>query len=302
MELPQIFVQILLPVMLAIMMFSMGLSLTLADFKRTAEYPELMISGVLMQLLLLPVLAWGLILFVGLFYSVPTIIAFGILILAACPGGATSNVISHLSGGDSALSVSMTAIVSLLVPFIVPFSLAYQLSWLGGDSISIQLPIIKTVLQLMVVTIIPVLMAMLLRHYWSDKIIRIEPFFRQTSGIIFILLVFSLLIIQWPKLKEMGALAAGLCLALCLLAMATSYLIAKIQEFSPRVRKTLSIEVGIQNAGTGIFIAAVLLNNPELALIPLTYGLVMNIPALILIALNYSKNTATRVGQIKAEY
>lgn len=286
----QLLTQLILPIALALMMFSMGLALTFSDFRRVRTFPRPAIQGILMQLLLLPVIAWAMILLLSLWIEVPQMLAFGILILAACPGGATSNVISHLAGGDGALSISMTAVVSLLMPFIVPISLAYQLSWLGGDPLGIQLPIMKTIMQLLLVTVAPVLLAMVLRYYWPKTIIKVEPVFRRVMGFLFFLLVVLLLLVQWPQLKQLGDFILLLCIALslslCIVAMAISYWIAKQQGFDMRTGKTLAIEVGIQNAGTGIFIAAVLLQNPELALIPLTYGLVMNIPAFVLITVN----------------
>ena len=290
MNLAQLLTQLILPIALALMMFSMGLALTFSDFRRVQAFPRPAILGILMQLLLLPVIAWAMILLLALWIEVPQVLAFGILILAACPGGATSNVISYLAGGDSALSISMTAVVSLLMPFILPISLAYQLSWLGGDPLGIQLPIVKTIMQLLLVTVAPVLLAMALRYYWPKTIIKVEPVFRRVMGFLFFLLVVLLLLVQWPQLKQLGDFILVLCIALslslCIVAMGISYWIAKQQGFDRRTGKTLAIEVGIQNAGTGIFIAAVLLQNSEMALIPLTYGLVMNIPALILIILN----------------
>jgi len=288
---PQIIAQVILPITLAIMMFAMGLSLTPSDFKRIGVFPKAAITGITMQLLLLPLIAWALILFFGSFTTLPVILSFGLLILASCPGGATSNVISHLAGGDGALSISMTAVVSLLVPFIVPVSLSYQLSWLGGDTLNIELPILKTVMQLILITVSPVLVAMILRHHFPKKVMALEPAFKQISGGIFIALIFALTISQWPQLKALGVEVALLCLSLCLLAMLVAYLTARSQSFDIPTQKTLTIEVGIQNSGTGMFIAAVLLNSHELALISLLYGLLMNIPAFTLIAINYVKPT-----------
>ncbi len=288
---PQIIAQVVLPITLAIMMFAMGLSLTPNDFKRISVLPKAAITGIMMQLLLLPLIAWALILIFGLFTTIPVILSFGLLILASCPGGATSNVISHLAGGDGALSISMTAVVSLLVPFIVPVSLSYQLSWLGGDTLNIELPILKTIMQLILITAFPVLLAMLLRHHFPKKVMALEPAFKKISGGIFIALVIALTITQWPQLKTLGIEVVILCLSLCLLAMLAAYLTAKSQGFDIPTQKTLTIEVGIQNSGTGMFIAAVLLNSPELALISLLYGLLMNIPAFTLIAANYVKST-----------
>ena len=288
---PQVIAQIVLPITLAVMMFAMGLSLTLSDFKRIGVFPKAAITGIMMQLLLLPLIAWTLILLFESFTTIPVTLSFGLLILASCPGGATSNVISHLAGGDGALSISMTAVVSLLMPFLVPVSLSYQLSWLGGDAFNIELPVLKTIMQLIIITVFPVLLAMILRHHFPGKVMALEPAFKKVSGSIFIALVIALTISQWPQLKSLGVEVVILCLSLCLLAMLAAYLTAKSQGFDIPTRKTLTIEVGIQNSGTGMFIAAVLLNSHELALISLLYGLLMNIPAFTLIAINYVKTT-----------
>jgi BASS family bile acid:Na+ symporter len=289
MELPHMVVelvaQIALPVSLALMMFSLGLSLTVNDFRRIVVSPHPVWVGISMQLLLLPVIAGLLITTVQWFMPLSDELILGLVILAACPGGATSNIISHLSGGDGALSISMTAVVSLLVPFILPFSLALQLSW-WGESLAVELPLLKTLMQLLLITVIPVLLAMIVRWRWSSRVIALEPTVRKLSGLIFVLLVLSLMYGQWPQLQEMGVSVAALCLALCLCSMFVAYLLARWQGFDRKVVKTLSIEVGIQNAGTGMFIAAVVLQQPELALVPLMYGLVMNIPAFSMIVIN----------------
>ena len=219
----QLLSQWVLPVALALMMFAMGLALTLNDFRRIKIFPRPVILGILLQFLLLPTLAWGMILLLGLWIDIPQLLAFGILILAACPGGATSNVISHLAGGDGALSISMTAIVSVLMPFIIPISLAYQLSWIAEDPLGIHLPIMKTITQLVLVTALPVILAMCLRYYWPSWVLKIEPSFKKISGLLFLLLVLSLLAVQWPQLKLLGSTVLVLCivmsLSLCVVAM-----------------------------------------------------------------------------------
>lgn len=292
----QILTQLLLPIVLALMMLAMGLTLTLNDFRRIARYPKAALLGIVLQLLLLPLIVWCLILitqfFIPLSSELSQLLFFGLLILAACPGGATSNVISYLAGGDVALSISMTALVSLLVPFVIPFSLAYQFSWLGDDVISLHLPFIKTVMQLLLVTAVPVILGMIVRHYWSSTIIKWEPVVGKVTGLIFICLILALIVVQWPKLQEMGAGVALLCLSLCIISMFIAYVVTGVMGFSYKVKKILAIEVGFQNAGTGMFIAAVLLDRPTLALVPLMYGLVMNLPAFMLIIINSSCDRA----------
>jgi len=298
----QILTQLVLPIVLALMMLAMGLSLTLNDFRRIAKHPKAALLGISMQLLLLPLIAWCLVLLVK--YLIPLsvgvsnewsqLLFFGLIILAVCPGGATSNVISYLAGGDAALSISMTALVSLLVPFIIPFSLAYQFSWLGGDAIAVQLPLLKTVMQLVLVTAVPVILGMVIRHYYTQSIIKWEPVVSKVVGFIFVCLVLMLTLAQWPKLQEMGLSAGFICLSLCIISMFLAYAVSGFFGFNTKVKKTLAIEVGFQNAGTGMFIAAVLLQNPSLALVPLMYGLVMNLPAFLLIIINSFKGKPER--------
>jgi len=285
MEFLQILTQLVLPISLALMMFSLGLSLSANDFRRIAVSPRPAIVGIVMQLLLLPLIAWILLIAVQWFMPISNELILGLIILAACPGGATSNIISHLSGGDGALSVSMTAVVSLLMPFILPLSLALQLAW-WDETLSVDFPVMKTVMQLLLITVIPVLLGMLTRGRWLVVVLRLEPTVRKLTALMFVLLVLFLMLEQWPQLNVLGFEVAALCLSLCLCSMFAAYLFARCLSFDNKVIKTLSIEVGVQNAGTGIFIAIGVLNQPILALVPLMYGLVMNIPAFSLIAIN----------------
>lgn len=295
MEFAQLLSQVILPIALALMMFAMGLSLTLADFRRVIEYPKAFFLGVAMQLVLLPLLAWGLLWLFEFLIVVPMVVASGIIILAACPGGATSNIISHLAGGDGALSITITAFVSLLVPFILPFTLAWQLSLLAGDGgAGLQLPIARTLLQLVAITIVPVLLAMAMRHYLRQRVLSAEPLVKRFSSLLFVLLVLALMVVNWQKLASMGWVLAALSLCLCILMMLLAERIACAARLALASRRTLMIETGIQNAGTGIFICAVLLQDSQLALVPLIYGLLMNIPALLLIVNQQRKAMALR--------
>jgi BASS family bile acid:Na+ symporter len=286
----EVLTQFMLPIVLACMMFAMGLSLTVNDFRRIARYPLAAMVGIALQLLLLPMIAWALIFIITLFIplspALSSLLFLGLVILAACPGGATSNVISYLAGGDAALSISMTAVVSLLVPFLIPISLSYQFVWLGNEAVALQLPFIKTVMQLLLVTVLPVILAMVIRHYWTQSIIKWEPFIAKLIGGIFVCLIVTLVVMQWSMLVEMGIWVALLCLSLCLVSMLSAYVISRMMGFDLSIQKTLAIEVGFQNAGTGMFIAAVLLKDPGLAIVPLIYGLVMNLPALVLVAVH----------------
>ncbi|RYV00810.1 Na(+)-dependent transporter [Shewanella sp. OPT22] len=281
--------QIFLPLALALMMFVLGMNVTVEDFKSVQQQPKAFFLGVSLQLLLLPALAWCVILVANLFIEVPLLISIGLILLAACPGGATSNVISQLSGGNSALSLSMTAFVSLVLPFILPSLFIFQASLLGSQVDRFSIPILPTTAKLLLVTVIPVFLGMTTRYISSEFCDRYKNSAEAISSWLFVVIVCLLISNNFAKLIEVGALMAVLCLSLCVLATAMTFYISKKANLDRRETKTLQIEVGIQNAAMGIFIANDLLNWSELALISLCYGVLMNIPAFYFV-LRYKKS------------
>lgn len=271
--------QIILPIALASMMLVMGLSLKSTDFKSVFNAPATLFTGISLQLIVLPALAW---LVIGL-WQLPPSMAAGIIILALAPGGATSNIISFLSKGDSALSVSLTTITSLIIPFSLPFLLNLQFGWLAMDITQFNLPLLPSILQLLVVTVVPVLFGMALNHFQADLCFKILPLLQRLSTIGFILLVVALAWVNRELLPDVVSQVTGACLSLCLLAMISGGGIARLMGLSAPVQRTFSIELGIQNAGTAMMVAATLIGKPELAIVPLFYGILMNIPAFTLI-------------------
>ncbi|RLV61325.1 bile acid:sodium symporter family protein [Parashewanella curva] len=272
--------QLILPLALAMMMLTLGLSLSIRDFKEALVNPKPFIFGVTLQLLLLPLIAWLHILLIGKFIELPLLVTVGLVILASCPGGATSNLIAFLLGGNAALSVSMTAFVSLVMPVILPLSLSWQLSWLGIDS-QVSLPFLITFQKLLSITIVPVIVGMIIRAFFRQGVEKAQPYISRIATILFFgLVVFMAWRFQQDLLKS-GWLMVLMCLSVCILAMLVTQLICKQAKLNFSYRRTLLIEVGIQNAGTGMFIAAVILKQPEWTLLPMTYGLVMNIPILL---------------------
>ena len=265
-------------------MLSIGLSLTLADFKRVLQFPKCVAVGLSLQLLALPAIAWVIILTTRQFMELDFSIAAGLIIIAACPSGATSNVISHLSGANSALSVTLTAINSLIAPFILPLSLTWQLSFLALTESSIDLPVMKTWLQLILVTLLPLAIGMYFNHRFTQQTKHFQTLASKISGSLLFALILFLVFNQWQALTDQAAVVVYLCLLLCVCALLTSQLISYWFNFDPKTNRTLAIEVCIQNAGTGMFIALTVLQQPELALLPLSYGILMNIPAVLFIA------------------
>ncbi|WP_255550326.1 bile acid:sodium symporter family protein [Moritella sp. 28] len=183
------------------------------------------------------------------------------------------------------MSISMTAFSSLIVPFSIPVLLPIVMP----DTV-LNMPLKTAVLQLMAVTILPVVLAMLIRHYFSSKIMqRFYAIAERSSLWALCLMVAITVIANGNKMTELFSIAALAVLVLCLLAMLLGILTAKIIHGDKQLSKTFAIEVGIQNAGTAIFVAVVLLQKPELALTPLLYGVLMNIPAALLVLM--SKNS-----------
>ncbi|KMV30751.1 Na(+)-dependent transporter [Photobacterium swingsii] len=273
----QMLLTVALPMALAWMMLCVGMTLSIADFKRVSQYPFKVIAALLAQLVGLPLLAYGIITLLGL----PEPVAVGLWLLALAPGGASSNAITHLSGGDSALSITITAISSVVIPFTMPVMFT-----LFMPELSLAIPLKTAILQLTVVTLLPVLVGMGLRHYTDETWF---TSFAEKAGKSALWALFFTVIITVTANTEVFHLFASKAtlavVALCLLGMALGALIARVMGEKTAIVKTFAIEVGVQNAGTAIFAAVILLGRPEFAITPLLYGILMNIPAFGLIYL-----------------
>ncbi|GAA5314904.1 MAG: bile acid:sodium symporter family protein [Candidatus Pelagadaptatus aseana] len=260
-------------------MLALGLSLKPRHFINIAKQPGSVILGLIMQLALLPAIA--LLLVLG--WQLSGTLAAGLILLALAPGGATSNAISFLARGDTALSISLTAITSLIVPFTLPLLLAIQYQWLGLDSQSFQIPVGPTTKQLVVVTLIPILIGMALRHAFDQPVAAAHQHIQRLVGFLFIALVAAMAWVNRAQLPELWSQATLAVLSLCIIAMCCAAVIARIARLNAQTQTTLAIEVGIQNAGTAMMVAATLMQQPALAMIALLYGIVMNLPAALII-------------------
>ncbi|KKD58836.1 Na(+)-dependent transporter [Grimontia sp. AD028] len=267
-----------LPIALAWMMFCVGITLSLADFKRVVEFPGKIAAGLTAQLVGLPLIAYILI----HVFALPEVVAVGLWILALAPGGASSNAISHLAGGDSALSITMTAVSSLIIPFSLPLMLPLVLS-----DVSTVIPVKTAILQLVAVTLLPVTIGMLLNHFMKGEgFTRFSVLAGKSALWALFFTVALTLAANTAVFSQLFSVASVMVLLLCLLGMGLGVAVSKLFSGDRKLTRTFAIEVGIQHAGTAIFVAVVQLQQPELALTPLLYGVLMNIPAVILIVLN----------------
>ncbi|MCG7911805.1 MAG: bile acid:sodium symporter [Candidatus Thiodiazotropha taylori] len=269
-----IVLQLALPLTLFCIMFSMGSSLVTADFKRVLETPVAVMVGVISQMVMLPVVALLLLSLLQL----PPELFIGFMILAFSPGGTTSNMFSYLAQGDVALSITLTAIVSLVTPLTIPLLGGLVLEWQLGDQSEIVLPFLPTFAKLVVITLIPVLLGMLLRHYRAAFCIRHERLITRIPLIMLLLVIGGII---WQNRDSMVLFLdqTGVpALLLSSIGLGLGYTVAKLARMPVRTARTIAIETGIQNGGTAILVTGTILNNPNMTIAPVIYGILMLIP------------------------
>lgn len=270
----QLVAQVLLPAVLASIMLGMGLGLQLADFKRVLIQPKAALLGLLLQALFLPLLA----LLIILLLPLSPVAAAGLFLLALCPGGATSNLFSFIVRGDVALSITLTAVSSLLSPFTLPLLFVSYLTFSQGSGADFVLPLAPAIKQLALVTLLPIACGMLLRRIFPLWAERVQPMLRRLATIAMLLLIVALLVLNPQVHQALFSVTVLAILLLSSLAIATGALLAAKAGFSAQVQRTLGLEVGIQNAGAAMLVALSIMQQPALATVPLLYGIVMNLP------------------------
>lgn len=277
--------ELFLPFSLAVIMFGMGLSLRLEDFRRILVYPMAVGIGLFNQLVLLPLVAFG----IAIGFALPPELAVGLMILAACPGGATSNLITHLAKGDAALSITLTAFSSLItvatIPFVVNYSIAYFIP--GGEAQ--QLSVVGTVVSVLLITIIPVALGMLVLEKAPARAAKWDGPFRKLSAVFFIVIIVAAIAKERANLVQYFVEAGPAALALNVATLALGFLMAKLVRLDFRQGMTVAIESGIQNGTLGITIAATLLMNSVMTIPSAIYSLLMFATAAAVIFVGNSK-------------
>jgi bile acid:Na+ symporter, BASS family len=263
--------ELFLPFSLAVIMFGMGLSLRVEDFKRILIYPKAVGIGLLNQLVLLPIIAFG----IAKAFSLPPELAVGLMILAVCPGGATSNLITHLAKGDSALSITLTACSSVITVFTIPFLVNFSIGYFIPGGEAKQLEVVGTVVSVLFITLIPVALGMItlakaprLAEKWDQP-------FRKISIVFFVVIVGAAILKERENLVQYFIEAGPAALALNLSTLALSFAMAKWTGLPFRQGLTIAIESGIQNGTLGITIAATLLVNSVMSIPSAIYSLLM---------------------------
>ncbi len=268
------------PVILLVIMISMGMELSFADFRRITEMPRATVVGLGGQMIALPLIALAFAHWPG--FS-PTI-AMGIVIVAACPGGAASNLFSYLARANVALSITLTSLSSTLCFVTIPFWVSVGQSRFlsgAGDAAPIDLPVAEMIVRLFVLTLMPVAIGMAIRARWPDFSARIRTRLRRAMTA---LMASALVIIvgsEWETVARDLSDASGAALLLVTGMLLTSYAAARASQLDDRDAFTISIEVGLQNGALATTVVVALLERPELVVFPGAYAVLSFVPVVL---------------------
>lgn len=266
-----ILTEVFLPLALAIIMLGMGLSLVVDDFKRILFYPKAISVGIINQIILLPLAAFVVIALLG----IEAELAVGLVILAACPGGPTSNLISHLAKGDIALSISLTVVSSLITVFTIPFLVNYAIvEFIPGGEQQV-LPVFKTIISVLLITLIPVAIGMLIRKRWPNLALKLDHPVKILSAVFLFIIIAGALFKEKENIGSFFILIGPAALLLNLITMAVGFGTSRLTNHSIKQSLTIAIESGIQNGTLGIAIATTLLNNAAMSIPAAIYSLLM---------------------------
>ena len=266
------------PVCLAIIMFGLGLGLTTSDFTRLLKTPRDFFVGFLSQVILLPVIAFGLILIIPM----PIEIAMGVMIIAAAPGGVTSNVLTKFANGDVALSVSLTAVVSLLAIFIVPLIVFNSANFIGVE-ITKEISMKSIAIKMFFVVTVPVLFGMIVRSLMTDFIISKTLIIQRLSIILFLIVFISIWVEEWDRIVSFIARAGLVTGILNLVMIFVGYYVAKMFASGVAQRKCISLECGLQNGTLAVVVATQLFDEMVFMVPTAAYALIMFVTSIFFV-------------------
>lgn len=262
--------QVGLPLALALIMFVMGLGLRLDDFARVARQPKDFAVGLGLQMVSLPVIAWGLTFIMPLAPA----LAVGMILIAACPGGTTSNLLTHMARGDVALAITLTAVTSLLCVVTLPLLVGFALDHFMGQAAP-ELPILNTIAGVFMITTVPVILGMAVARFAPGFAGWVEPRSRPFVTVLFALIVLGAIMAEREHVLDYFARAGLAALALNVLTMAVAMVAARLTGLGPRQAVAVTLECGLQNGTLAIVIATTMLGSTEIAIPAAIYSLIM---------------------------
>ena len=267
------------PIALALIMLTLGLGLTGQDFLRVIKQPKDFIIGLICQLILLPIIAFILI----KIFNTPIELALGVMIIAAAPGGVTSNVLTKFANGDVALSVSLTAVISLISIISVPFIIFKSADLLQITNISKQISITGISMKMFLVVTLPVLLGMLIRKFATYFIDSKRQLIQRISIILFAFVFAAIWIEEWENIISYIVQAGTITLTLNVVMMMIAYYLAKFLASGVAQRKCISLECGLQNGTLAVFVASQLFNDITFLIPTAAYALIMFLTSLIFV-------------------
>ena len=274
------------PLALALIMLGLGLGLTLNDFKRVLQNPKIFFVGIFSQIVLLPIIAYILLLII----KVPTAIALGVMIIAAAPGGVTSNVMTKFARGDVALSISLTAVCSLISIISVPLIVFSSAKLIGVSNISEEITMTGIALKMAGVVTLPVFIGMIIRKFTENFISNNIKFIERTTGFLFLIVFAAIWIEERNNILSYLSQAGVIVLTLNIVMMIFAYYLAKVFSSNIEQRKCIAIECGLQNGTLAVFVATQIFNDIIYVIPTAAYALIMYITAFIFMYLLRNSN------------
>lgn len=262
---------VVLPLAIFIIMVTLGMTLTIADFRRIVASPKPIFIGLFCQMILLPLLGFV----VAGVFGLTAVYAISLILLAVSPDGATSNLIIHVGDGDRALGVTLTAITNMLAFLTIPFGLSIAYNVYGSGALDIDFPVADTMIQVALITLLPTLIGMGIRR-WQPEFAESSKRWSKIFATAFLFLVIVTLIIQnWEVIVRDGPRFAPAFILLNVLSLIAGYFVPKLLGVDYVQSMTIAIETGLQNSTISITVAITLLNNNDMAIIPGLYAIWM---------------------------
>jgi len=274
------------PIALAIIMLGLGASLTLDDFLRVAKNPKDFFIGFICQLIVLPIVAYLIIITLG----VPIEMALGVMLIAAAPGGVTSNVLTKFAEGDVALSISLTAVMSLLSIVTVPFIVINSVNLFDITYVEREITMVAISLKMFFVVTVPVIIGMIIRHFTGDLVIRNLKFIQRFSIALFLLVFTAIYIEEWDKIVSFLTRAGLIALILNVTMMVIGFYVAKFFASGTPQQRAISLECGLQNGTLAVFVATQLFDNIIYMVPTAAYALVMMATSVIFVLILRKSN------------
>lgn len=284
---------VVLPLAIFIIMVTLGMTLTVADFKRIFTSPKPIFIGLLCQMILLPVLGFA----VASIFALPTVYAIGLILLAVSPDGSTTNLIIHAGDGDRALGITLTAITNILAFLTIPIGLGIAYSLYGTGALDIDFPVLDTMIQVAVITLIPTLIGMGIRQ-WKPAFAENSKSWSKTFATVFLFLVIVALIVQnWEVIVRDGPRFAPAFIVLNILSLIVGYYVPKFLGTDYVQSMTIAITTGLQNSTISITVALVLLKDNEMAIIPGLYAIWMYVTGFALAYVMSRRSTSMQTAK-----